>query len=80
MAKIFHCADLHLDSPFTSLTAEKSRILRQSVLTAFSKAVDRAASDGCDLMLIAGDLFDSDFVTAKTLETVCAKLSSHPEL
>ena len=80
MAKILHCADLHLDSPFSSLPAEKSRILRQSVLTAFSNAVDRAAGDGCDLMVISGDLFDSDFVTAKTLEAVCAKLSSHPEL
>ena len=80
MAKIFHCADLHLDSPFASLTAEKSRILRQSVISSFSKAVDTAAADGCDLMVISGDLFDSDFVTQKTLETVCAKLRSHPEL
>ena len=80
MAKIFHCADLHLDSPFTSLDPEKSRIMRRSVLSSFFRAVDTAAADGCDLMLIAGDMFDSDFATQKTLEAVVSKLASHPEL
>lgn len=66
--KIFHMADFHLDSPFSGLDLKESDERRASLCMAFSSALSRAASDGCSLVLIAGDLFDCGYVTAETVE------------
>ena len=80
MAKIFHCADLHLDSPFSGQSAENSRLLRQSVFDTFRRAVERAYAEHCDLFLIAGDMFDSEFASPATLEAVMSLFESHEKM
>ncbi len=80
MAKIFHCADLHLDSPFSGQSAEKSRLLRQSVFDTFRRAVERAYAERCDLFLIAGDMFDSEFASPATLEAVMSLFETHKDM
>lgn len=66
--KIFHTGDFHLDSPFSGYNVKESDARRASLRDAFSAAVAKATEDGCDLILIAGDLFDCGYVTAETVK------------
>lgn len=65
--KIFHTGDFHLDSPFSGLDVKQSDMRRAELRNSFSAALMKAASDGCDLVLIAGDLFDCGYVTSETV-------------
>ena len=56
--KILHSADLHLDSPFSGLTEAQARELRQAQLALPGKLAALCKAEQCDLMLLAGDLFD----------------------
>ena len=60
MAKILHTADFHLDSAFTALPEEKARLRRQESRQLTDRLVDYANDHGVELLLLAGDLFDSD--------------------
>lgn len=53
-----HTADLHLGRKFQDL-GRQGRTLRKRILEAFSRTVDAALDRSVDLVLIAGDLFDS---------------------
>ena len=56
--KILHSADWHLDSPFASLSPEQRTMLRQAQLELPGKISELCRREHCDLMLLAGDLFD----------------------
>lgn len=56
--KILHSADLHLDSPFAGLTEAQARRLRQAQLALPGKLAALCKAENCDLVLLAGDLFD----------------------
>ena len=56
--KILHCADLHLDAPFTGRSDEQTRLLRQALLRVPGQLADLCRRESCDLVLMAGDLFD----------------------
>ena len=77
--KILHCADLHLDSPFRSGSAEKSEVRRRELRGAFSSLILYVKSEKIPLVLMAGDLFDSDFVTRETAAFVASELASAPD-
>ena len=62
MPKILHTGDIHLGAPFRFL-GDKGKIYRQTIRNTFSRITDLAVKDGYDLMLIAGDLFDSHEVS-----------------
>lgn len=65
--RILHAADLHLDSAYTALSAEKAYLRRQesrSVLTALS---DLCREEQIDLVLLAGDVFDGERVFPETI-------------
>ena len=59
--KILHSADLHLDSPFSGLTEAQARKLRQAQLALPGKLASLCKAEHCDLMLLAGDLFDGNW-------------------
>ena len=61
--KILHSADLHLDSPFAGLTGAQAQKLRQTQLALPSKLAALCKAEGCDLILLAGDLFDGNWTT-----------------
>ncbi len=77
--KILHCADLHLDSPFRSGSAEKSEVRRRELRGTFSSLILYIKTEGIKLALLAGDLFDSAFVTKETAAFVTKELASVPE-
>jgi len=58
--RILHLADLHLGAPFPTL-GDRSEERTRDFLTAFQRAVDFAVSPDkpADLVVIAGDLFDT---------------------
>lgn len=56
--KILHSADWHLDTAFVGRTPEQVKFLRAELLQIPDKVCALCKSEGCDLMLLAGDLFD----------------------
>ena len=66
MVKILHMADLHLDSPFAG-DYYNAEVMRQHLREAFLYAVKEGYSRNVRLVLIAGDLFDNECVSAHTL-------------
>lgn len=58
--RIIHCADLHLESSLTSLsTGDKAKVRRDELLYNFDRLVEYARSNKVDIILIAGDIFDT---------------------
>ncbi|MHB1155113.1 MAG: metallophosphoesterase family protein [Eubacteriales bacterium] len=75
--KILHCADIHLDSPFTDRSPEKAAVRRNELRGAFSSMMTYARLNAVDIMLIAGDLFDSQYVTPDTVSLVLREFSGN---
>ena len=77
--RILHTADLHIES---ALTAFKSaaEIRRAELLDIFGKIIDTAKSENVDVLIIAGDLFDSCRPSKPAVSYVKRKLESIPEV
>lgn len=58
MIKLLHSADWHLDSPIQGRTREQTELLKQALLRLPHQVAEAARGEGCDLMLLSGDLFD----------------------
>ena len=67
--KFLHCADIHLDAPFTSLSTEegKSSERRQDLKLTFRRITETAKSEKVDLLLISGDLYEHHYVRKSTI-------------
>ncbi len=65
--KLLHTSDLQLDAPFTFLGVGGQRH-RKQLLDTFSSVVE--LSEGVDLLVIAGDLFDSNRPLQSTIDLV----------
>ncbi|MBQ0038094.1 MAG: DNA repair exonuclease [Clostridiales bacterium] len=74
MVRILHAADFHLDSAFGALTEAQARQRRQESRTLVERMVDYANDHGVQLLLLAGDLFDSDDIYAQTGELLAQAL------
>ncbi len=57
MVRILHTADLHLGMKFAAYPEVQSR-LSEARFTALETLVERANSEQCNILVIAGDLFD----------------------
>lgn len=79
--KLIHCADLHLDSPMESnLSSEKSRERKGELRAAFARLFRYADENGVEVILISGDLFDSDHITKSTEKYVLELIASYPAI
>ena len=76
--KFIHCADIHLDAPFSLLSPSDAGKRRTELRSDFSGAVLYAKTEGCKLFIIAGDLFDDEFVTKDTMEMLVHEFSAFP--
>ena len=61
MIKILHSADWHLDSPIQGRSPEQTTLLRKKLLQIPHKVISAAQAEACDLILLAGDLFDGPY-------------------
>ena len=79
MIKVLHCGDIHLDSPFASENPAKSELRRKELRDTFISIISYAQQNKADIVLIAGDLFDSDFVTMETVDILLNGFASAPD-
>ncbi len=74
--KIIHTSDIHLDSRLTSrLSPDKAKVRRRELLSNLSRFVSEARRLSASAIIIAGDLFDSERVSSRALETALDVIS-----
>ncbi len=73
MIKILHSADWHLDSPLLFRNPAQSRHLRQAMSRIPAQITAICKAQGCDMMLLSGDLFDGAYA-ADTLNLLRSAL------
>lgn len=79
--KILHCADIHLDSPMeTHMTREQAATRNIEILKSFQRMTEYAASEKIELVLIAGDFFDGERVTRRTVDGIFDAVTSTPQI
>lgn len=67
--RFVHCADLHLDSPLWGLERYEgapAQDMREATRRSFANVVDLALEREVDFVLIAGDVFDGDWLDFNT--------------
>lgn len=67
--KILHSADWHLDSPFGGYSDSQCAYLKRELLRVPEKIADLCLKENCDLVLLAGDLFDGPY-TRESVEVL----------
>ena len=78
MLKIIHGADFHLDSPFSGLTPERAAQRRRELRELPGRLARLAREEGADLVLLSGDLLDSDRVYQETAQALVRALGDMP--
>ncbi len=73
--KVLHTADWHLDSPFAGFSQEQRQVLKQQQRSIPGKIAELCRRERCDLVLLAGDIFDGE-ATRETLEELKEALAS----
>jgi len=73
MLRLLHTADVHLGARHADL-GEQAASQRERQFAAFKAAVDLAIVEKVDVVLIAGDLFDSNTQPKRSVERVAAEL------
>jgi DNA repair exonuclease SbcCD nuclease subunit len=73
MLRIIHTADVHLGARHDDL-GEQAVAQRERQFAAFKATIDLALAEKVDLVLIAGDLFDSNVQPRRSVERVAAEL------
>ena len=58
--KILHAADLHLDSPFAGFSEAQRQLLKERQKLLPGKIADLCRRENCDILLLAGDIFDGE--------------------
>lgn len=76
MLRFLHAADLHLDSPFAGLSPKAAALRRKEQRDCLMAMANLANEQNCDLMLLAGDLFDSDNAYPETMEALRGALAA----
>ena len=79
--KFIHCADIHLDSRMrANLDREKSKERKAEILRTFLRMVDYAEEQKISVILIAGDLFDTNKVSKTAMNAVYNCICTHPDV
>jgi len=73
MLRILHTADVHLGARHADL-GDQAAAQRERQFAAFRASVDLAIAEKVDVVLIAGDLFDSNTQPKRSVERVAAEL------
>jgi exonuclease SbcD len=73
MLRLLHTADVHLGARHADL-GEQAAAQRERQFAAFRATVDLALAEKVDLLLVAGDLFDSNTQPRRSVERTAAEL------
>lgn len=74
MIRILHAADLHLDSPFAALAPEQAAQRREEQRQMVRRLTQECERLNCQILLLAGDLFDSEHVYRQTADLLRQEL------
>ena len=77
--KFLQCADIHLDTPYMGLTAEKSEERRRELRNSFSRMMQYVRDRGVDVVLMCGDIFDTVYATNTTAEVLIREFKNCPD-
>ena len=79
--RFVHIADMHFDAPFTSLNSKEGlgdkRRLEQR--KAFKRVIDYIKENQIEYLLIAGDLYEHEYVKKSTIDYISRLLAEIPE-
>src|SRR3989338_11195799 len=73
MLKIIHTSDLQIGAKFGAF-GDKAEAQRKAILNALAKVVDLAIERSAHIVLISGDLFDSNFPSRVSVDFVKGQL------
>lgn len=76
LLRILHSADLHIGMSFNNYPEEVRQRLQQARLDSLDQLVEKAQLYGCELLVIAGDLFHSTRISKKIINQVHDKLNA----
>lgn len=77
--KFLHCGDIHLDTPFTGLSPEKSDERRIGLRQNFMTMMEYVRGAGINYVLISGDLFETECATGSTAELLIREFRNSPD-
>lgn len=80
MVKIVHTADMHFDSPFAALPMGVARLRKEELLGTFQRMIDFIKENNVEILLIAGDVFDSNYVSSDTLHFLKQSFAQIPDV
>jgi DNA repair exonuclease SbcCD nuclease subunit len=66
--RFLHCSDIHLDTPFVGISAEKSEERRRNLRATFVKMMQYIRETNINIVLMSGDIFDARYITNTTAE------------
>ncbi len=75
MLRMVHAADIHLDTPYRRHDEAVRARLLEAGREAFTRLIDLALERQADALLIAGDLFDNDWLTLATERVLVDELT-----
>ncbi len=76
--KFLHCGDIHLDTPFIGLTADKSEERRRVLRTSFMRMMQYVRDTGVNVVLMSGDVFNTEYATNITAEVLIREFKNCP--
>lgn len=79
MLRFLHCADAHLDTPFTVDDLEEADVRRAELRAAFSSMMLYIRQNRIPLLLIAGDLFSHAFLSKETTALIRREFAATPD-
>lgn len=75
MTKFLHTADWQIGKPFAGIRDDRKRSLVQNArIEAIKSLGDLAVKEGCDFIVVAGDLFDSPSADKSTVSAACSAM------
>ena len=76
--RILHTADFHMDSPFEALSSSKAAARRRELRQLPGKIARIAVKEKVDMIMLSGDILDSDSFFAETGEELFGVLGNLP--
>ena len=77
--RFLHCSDIHLDTPFVGLSADKSEERRRMLRSSFVKMMQYVRETNIDIVLMSGDIFNIEYATNTTAEVLIREFKNCPD-
>lgn len=77
--RFLHCSDIHLDTPFVDISAEKSEERRRMLRASFVKMMQYIRETDINVVLMSGDIFNTEYATNTTAEVLIREFKNTPD-